>query len=309
MRALVTGGSGFLGRALVSGLAEQGYDTDVLGRSDASEITCDLAAGVPDLAGRRYDVIVHAAGKAHVVPRTDQEADDFFRVNVGGTQNLIRALDPLPGAFVLISSASVYGREEGEAIAESEPLGALEPYGASKVAAEAIVAEWGQAQGVRVSMLRLPLVAGPCPPGNLGALIRAIERNRYVHIGGGSTRRSVVLAEDVARALPALARVGGIYNLTDGHHPSFAEIEAALSATLDKRRSPSLPVGLARLGGWAGDAIERVTGHSFPLTSRTVRKMTSSLTLSDERARHAFGWSPRPVLSEVREWASGCESM
>src|SRR5690606_7779589 len=144
-----------------------------------------------------------------------------------GTEHLLAALERqarLPEAFVLVSTVAVYGREAGEGLTEATPREAEDPYGLSKRQAEDAVQAWGARHGVRVGIVRLPLVAGTGAPGNLGAMVQAIRRGRYLGIGDGSARRSVVLAADVARVLPAVAERGGTYNLTDGRHPSFAEI-------------------------------------------------------------------------------------
>jgi nucleoside-diphosphate-sugar epimerase len=306
MRALVTGGTGFLGAIVARHLARSGYDVDTLGRSAQSDVPCDLSREVPRLDGR-YDLVVHAAGKAHVVPRTEAQRQAFFDVNAAGTERLLEGLSRLPGAFVLISTVAVYGLERGEAIAETAPLAAADPYGRSKILAEQAVARWAEAHGVRTAVLRLPLIAGPDPPGNLGAMLAALRRGRYLGIGGGGARRSVVLASDVAAVVERAGQTGGTYNLTDGAHPTFADIEAAMCRVLARRHPPHLPLGLARLGGRLGDAVLALTGMRLPLTSRTVEKMTSSLTMDDAYARDRLGWAPTPVLSVIDDWVSGSE--
>jgi nucleoside-diphosphate-sugar epimerase len=304
-RALVTGGTGFVGRAIVRHLRAEGLEVDTLGRGPECDVVSDLASGAPALGSASYDLIVHAAGKAHVVPTSDAERAAFYAVNQKGTRNLLAALDQqstLPNAFVLISTVAVYGLEAGEGIDEEAALLAEDPYGESKAAAERIVRDWGVQRGVRLGILRLPLVAGVAPPGNLGAMIRAMKRGRYMGIGDSTTRRSIVLVDDVAAVIPRVAEVGGIYNLTDGVHPSFAEIEAAIADRLALRRPKHLPLAIARIGGWVGDAVLHVTGRRLPLTSRTVEKMTSTLTLSDDRARNHLEWAPHSVLAQADEW-------
>ena len=302
MRALVTGGSGFVGRAIVGHLRQGGAQVDVLGRATDADVSADLALGPPSFA-ETYDLVVHAAGKAHAVPRTAAERQTFHDVNAVGTRHLLDALDGRePEAIVLISTVAVYGQEEGERIHEDAALLATDPYGTSKIEAERIVAGWAADQDVRSAALRLPLVAGPRPPGNLGAMLRALAAGRYLGIGRGAARRSIVLADDVAAVVPTAAAVGGTYNLTDGVHPSFAEIEVAMAQALGVRAPRHLPHWAAVLGGVVGDGVLAMTGWRPPLTTRTVRKMTSTLTLSDDQARTALDWRPRPVLSAIEDW-------
>ena len=84
-------------------------------------------------------------------------------------------------------------------------------------------------------IFRLPLIAGPNPPGNLGVMIDGIKKNRYFNIDEGRAHKSIVMAEDVASWIAAVAPIGGTYNLTDGYHPSFAELAALIANQLDKK--------------------------------------------------------------------------
>ena len=288
---LVTGANGFLGQNLVPRL-EQPYVT--LSRSNAT-YPVDLAQEVPELS-EAPEVVLHLAGKAHSVPTTDAERQAFFNVNLRGTQNLVKGLEQvgLPRAFVFVSTVAVYGVDEGVAVAEAHPLQGDTPYALSKIQAEAFLEAWGAEHGVRVGILRLPLIAGPNPPGNLGAMIRGIKTGKYLRFGRGETRKSVVLARDIAYVLPALLEYGGTYNLTDGYHPSFAELENEISRQLGKKPPRAVPLPVAHLLGKVGDVVGR-----FPVNSSTVEKMTSDLTFDDTKARDTLDWTPRPVLDNL----------
>lgn len=261
----------------------------------------DFLQGEIQLKGS-YANVVHAAGLAHIVPKTESEKAAFYRVNVDGTRSLLKALEAhCPEAFIHISTVAVYGVEGGIGLDEKAPLLATDPYGESKRLAEQEVIAWCEKRNVKCSVLRLPLIVGAQAPGNLGAMVSAIRRGRYLRIGSGAARRSMVRALDIAKALPVIAKSGSIYNLTDGRHPSFAELEEAICTALNRPLPRVLPTSLAKLGGIAGDLIEKLIGRKFPLNSRVVSKMTSTLTFSDEKARNAFGWNPDPVLSHPGE--------
>lgn len=291
---LVTGTSGFLGRILVEGL-EQPYQT--LSRTNALYIV-DLAKEVPSFVVAP-EVVIHAAGKAHSLPKTAAEAQAFFDVNLTGTKNLTKGLDrasALPKAFIFISTVAVYGRDTGTDIAETHPSEGDSPYALSKRQAEEFLQAWGRERGVRIGIIRLPLVVGPNPPGNLGAMIHGLKTGRYLRIGSGNTRKSVVLAADIAGVLPALAARGGVYNLTDGHPPSFAELEETICRQLGKPLPKTVPLPLARLLGKVGDVI----GKRSPINSATIEKMTSDLTFCDSKARKTLGWQPRKALDYLK---------
>jgi nucleoside-diphosphate-sugar epimerase len=310
-RVLVTGGGGFLGRQVLPHLAAAGPVT-LLGRRPMGTfptITADLTATEFDLGRGWFSTVYHLAGWAHRVPRTAAERDLFFRINAGGSKALLRALEQtgqLPEAFVLVSTVAVYGVEAGTLLDESTPCRAEDAYGASKRESEEAVIAWGQQRGVRTAIARLPLVAGPGAPGNLGAMVRGLRDGKYLGLGSGEARRSMVWAADVGRILPKLASVGGVFHLTDGHHPSFAELEAALAGALRRKCPARLPLALAKLGAWTGDLLNQWSRMNVPLNSRSLTKMTSTLTFSDTRARKELGWNPSRVLEHTAELVSEC---
>lgn len=294
---LLTGATGFLGKELDKALSSlAGIDT--LGRSDGNRIVCDLSVNVPHLESV-YDIVIHNAGKAHVVPKTSADAEDFFKVNYHGTLNLLNSIEQspaLPKALVLISTVAVYGREEGSLLDERCPLNASDPYGQSKSMAEEAVTKWGKQHGVTIGILRLPLVAGPLPPGNLRKMINAQRAGYFFHIGKGEARKSMVSASDVAAIIPKVAEVGGVYNLTDQYHPSFAELSQLFSKVLGFRAPYQLPLWLAKLLAKCGDLYSLIFKKEAPFSSRSMLKMTSSLTFSDEKAKRLLNWQPQRVL-------------
>lgn len=301
MNGLLTGASGFLGKHIHTILSQRDSVT-TLGRQTRTgeHIHCDLARQTPDLRQHRFDYVVNSAGKAHSVPRTPGEVAEYEHINAAGTQRLLSALergDALPRALVHISTVLAYGRAEGLMLDEDTPLLATDVYGRSKARAEELVQQWGLRTGVQTTILRLPLVVADRPQGNLAALIGAIRRGRYVRIGDGAARRSMVLAEDIARIVPRAIEVGGIFNLTDGRHPTVRELEDAIAQQASRRFIPTIPLTAARLVARVGDGINALVGRKFPLDSIALTKLTSSLTFSDERARQQLGWQPRPVLS------------
>src|SRR5688572_12296355 len=90
---LVTGASGYLGKVILKTLSSS-YTVASLSRSPGSTFPVDLASDVPQFR-QSFKAVIHAAGKAHVIPRTEKEADEFFRINHTGTLNLIGGLEQL----------------------------------------------------------------------------------------------------------------------------------------------------------------------------------------------------------------------
>lgn len=296
MTVLITGASGFLGKYFTARLNQCDIDYVSVGRREGNTILCDLSVAAPELSAYRFDAVIHVCGKAHTVPRTSAESESFFKTNVDGTGNLLRALDdsgqPV-GSFVFISTVAVYGLDTGWGVDEKAPLLAADPYGKSKIEAEEMLMDWGQRRGAKVTILRLPLIAGANPPGNLGSMIKAIRKGYYLSIGSAAARRSIVLAEDVASLIPGIFEKQGIFNLTDGHHPSFKELEDLMSLQLGGKRVNRVSEGFATVLARVGD----IAGPRFPLNSKKLLKLTRTLTFDDAEARELLDWRPRPVLS------------
>lgn len=292
MDILLTGSNGFLGKIIKS---ELNHNKIIgLSRSGSADIFCDLSKQVPIIPA--VDVVIHAAGAAHFVPKNKKESDVFFDTNVTGTENLLSAISSsskFPKSFVFISTVAVYGRDSGQLISEQSPLEATDPYGLSKIRAEEIVSNWCNVHKVKCIILRLPLIIGNNPLGNLKTMINGIKKGFYFNIRGGAVRKSMVLASDVAQILPKLFDTEGIYNLTDGHHPSFKELSQLLSKQLGKSNPKNIPGWLAVIIARIGDLI----GTKSPISSDKLQKILSELTFDDSKARMHLGWNPTRVLN------------
>lgn len=292
---LISGANGFLGRILRTELKD--HQVFTLDLADADYV-CNIAQKVPEL-DRTFDIVIHCAGKAHMIPKTEDELIQFFNVNHQGTVNLCAALESVgftAGSFVLISSVSVYGQEEGHNISEDTPLKGDSPYAKSKIMAESYVRSWAKKFDTNHLIFRLPLLVGENPPGNLGKMIAAIKKRRFFTIGGGKAKKSMIAASDLAACILGNLEVSGTYNLTDGEHPSFKEIDRIIAEKTDSPKSFNIPFIVAKLLAMFGDVFS-----FFPFNSTTLMKMTKDLTFSDELAREELAWKPSRVLDKLKE--------
>ncbi len=288
MKILLTGATGFLGGYMLNHFDSVGIDTMKVGRGVGNDVVCDLSKRVPELNDSlKVDIVVHNAGKAHFVPKNVAEGQVFFDVNVRGSEHLLDALSSLkkkPSCFVFVSTVAVYGLESGENINETHPLNGNSPYAKSKIEAEKLVQDWCSENNVNCVILRLPLVVGENAPGNLGAMERAIKKGYYFRLGTGNARRSMVNAVDVAKLIPSLIDKKGIYNLTDGLHRSFAEMDQLLADKYGKRVKV-IPIWMGQLLARVGDVIP-----GFPLNSYRLQKLEQSLTFNDDMAVRELNW-------------------
>ena len=291
-KLLFTGASGFLGYN-IRPILEKTYDVHTIGLTDDDDIKINIAKDVPPI-NTHYDVVLHAAGKAHTVPKTEAEKQVFYDVNYQGTVNLCKALENagIPKALIFISTVAVYGCEFGENIDETHPLNGTTPYADSKIKAEDYLKKWCQDHNVRLGILRPSLLAGRNAPGNLGAMVNGIKKGFYMNIAGGKVVKSILMAEDIARLIPLLEEKGGIYNVCDTRQPSFGEISASVAKQLGKHKPISMPYWMAWCMAKAGDLL----GSKAPINSYKLEKMTKSLTFSNEKARRELGWEPLDVL-------------
>ena len=173
---------------------------------------------------------------------------------------------------------------------------AKDKYGKSKIQAEIDILEWCRYHQVVCTILRLPLVVGLNPPGNLRAMIRSIQKGFYLNVGGGNTRKSMVLAEDVAKFILPASRVGGTFHLTDGEHPTFKQLSSVIAKEVNRKHVFNIPLFIAKILALFGD----IWGLNAPFNSLKLTKIISELTFDDSLARQKFGWAPRSVLENFK---------
>lgn len=296
MKILFTGASGFLGSNLFSILSNR-YEVETLGLGENIKYSVNIAKEIP-VFKEKYDVVLHAAGKAHSVPTTETEEKSFFDVNLQGTKNLCAALEKVgvPDSFIFISTVAVYGLEFGELITEEYALNGDTPYALSKIKAEEFLTDWSNKYGVKLGIIRPSLIAGPNPPGNLQSMINGIKTGKYLSISGGKARKSVLMVQDIANLVPLLAEKGGTYNVCDSEQPSFHDLEKLIASQLGKSQPRSIPYSCAKLLARIGDLM----GNRVPINSLKLDKITKSLTFSNEKARKELGWEPLNVLENFK---------
>jgi UDP-glucose 4-epimerase len=244
VRAIVTGGAGFIGSHVVDALLARGDDVDVVDNlatgkrenvADGATLhERDIREPLDDLfADVRPDACIHLAAQADV--RVSVERPDFdCEVNVVGTIRVLEAARR-HGAQVVFSSTggAIYGECE-EPAPESAPRRPLSPYGASKLAGEEYLATYNRLYGASHLSLRYANVYGPRqdPHGEAGVVaifLGRLARGEPVRIygDGRQTRDYVFVGDVVAATLAALGRPGGVFNVGTGRETSVLELAAA----------------------------------------------------------------------------------
>ena len=297
MKYLLTGASGFLGNYFVNNIDKSKNQITKLGRSLSNDIICDLSNEIPRFKKSTFDVIIHAAGKAHSFSDDKSDFDKFDLVNVNGTKNLLNSMQnqlQKISQFVLISSVSVYGLDTGIMIDENHPLKGNSAYALSKIKAENLVQKWGEKHNIPVLILRLPLLIGSNPKGNLKRMINAIRKKRYFSINGGIAKKSMVLASDVADFTYLNHKSSGVYNLTDGISHSVRDLENKIGKHFNVKIY-NLPISIAK-----GLTFLNKIFRKFPLNNKTLAKIISDLTFSDSRAKNKLKWYPKNSIKHFK---------
>lgn len=290
---LVTGGTGFLGSIIINSLK---LDYNVLSLSRKSnDYKYDLSNQIPHF-NLKFDIVIHAAGKAHDTFNFDNDTNIFHNNNVIGTINLLNGLynSCIPNKFVYISSVSVYGLQQGVLINEESPLISIDKYSESKICAEQLILNWCIKNNVICTILRLPLIVGENPPGNLGNMIKSIKKRHFFLIKNNNSQKSMVLAKDVANYIPIISKIGGIYNLTDGMHPAFNDLVYTILKNYSIKFIPRVPLFLAKIIAFLGDLFKEV----IPLNSKNLKKITQTLTFDDSKAR-LTKWKSTSVINWI----------
>jgi nucleoside-diphosphate-sugar epimerase len=298
---LVLGASGFVGGAVAEAASLAGWQVTGAGRRRpvrcADAISVDLADPASLRAAcRGADVVVHAAGLAHV-RRSAERGADFEAVNVQGTAAVVQAA-AAEGVrrLVLVSSVSVYGdardaTSRAPAVDETMPCRPTSPYARSKLAAEAVAGDAAAAAGLDLVVVRLATVYGPGDPGNVARLMRLIDQGRFVWIGSGENRKTLIYVDDVGRALTAAAAPGGpsgTYNLAAppvSMTSAVEELARALGRSVPRVRVPAGP-------SLAAARLLRLFGPGGLAVADTITRLTMNDVYDGARFQQAFGWRP-----------------
>ena len=293
---LLTGSNGYVGKCILPLLEKNGNVVTTLDVANAT-INSDLSKEIPCFP-KSYDIVVHAAGKCHSIPKTIAEINAFFDVNFKGTQHLCAGLEKtgLPHSFVFLSTVAVYGCEFGENITEEHSLNGTSPYALSKIQAELFLSDWAKKNNIILTILRPSLIAGKNPPGNLGVMIKGIKSGKYFSIGRGKAKKSVLFVDDIAILVAKAHLLGGTYNVCDNNNPSFYELEQLIAQQLGKKKPRSIPYNLVKCIALVGNLM----GTKAPLNTEKLNKITKTLTFCNQKAKKLLDWVPLDVLTNFK---------
>jgi UDP-glucose 4-epimerase len=307
MRVLVTGATGFVGRALCEHLTASGHHVIPAVRREAGladEVVVGGLGATTDwriaLAG--CDAVVHLAARVHVMDDTAQDPLALYRAtNTEATLNLARqAAWAGVKRLVYISSVKVNGEGGDAPYRETDTPAPEDAYAMSKWEAEQGLGQIAQETGLEVVILRPPLVYGPGVKANFVQLMHMVERGWPLPLGAIHNRRSLLylgnFVDAIRLCIEHSAAAGQIFLLDDGQAVSTPELIRALAHALG-RPACLLPVPVKVLE-LAGILLGK---------RAAVARVVGSLYVDNSAIRSRLGWTPpntlqRGLAATVADW-------
>jgi len=306
-RILITGANGFLGQTILSQLQALGFSTLATDVGDVCSVlnTPYRKADITRIEEikpllENITTVIHVAGLAHVFNQDASSGEKFYKINEIGTEN-VAATAAAAGVrhFVLISSVSVYGPYTDEAYDEQRPCKPVGPYAQSKYNAELRATKIAQKSGMALTIFRLATLYGEGDPGNVGRLIRAIDRGRFFWVGNGSNRKSLLYKGDAARAVMAvIQRPASGVNIFNISAPpcTMREIVDGFGDALGKHPFPvHMPASLALL---LGRCLSKIPNRRLAGLNQTVKKWLAEDVYDTRRFEEAYGFQTKTSLQD-----------
>jgi nucleoside-diphosphate-sugar epimerase len=302
-RVLVTGATGFVGRAVCQHLASQGYRVRGVVRGSHERPTGVEFAQIPDLAKATssqwaellddVQVVIHCAALVHQMQGVP-DPDAYYRINTAATAMLAEAA---AGAgvrrFIFLSTVKVLGEysEPGRPFRADDPANPQDDYARSKWLAEQALTAVGNRTGMDAVILRPPLIYGPGVGGNFESLMWLVKKGVPLPLGAVNNQRSLLAIENLLDVLSLcvhrLQPLAGNYLVSDGQDVSTRELvcELALAQGVRAMLLP-VPVSILRLAGWC-------LGRKA-----AVERLCADLCVNIDVTRSTLDWEPRYTLSE-----------
>ena len=316
---LVTGASGFIGKALCAKLLAEGHKVKAGLRSEKRKDSLPVGSEsvvIGEIGSETnwgsvldgVDTVIHLAARVHVMKETAEDPRGAFRaVNVAGTERLSRAaIQSGVKRFVFLSSIGVNGESTKEKpFSEKDEPHPATPYALSKLEAENVLCRVASDSEMEVVIIRPPLVYGPENPGNFLRMLSLVNKNWPSPLRSVSNRRSFIyignLVDAIFTCIENEKAAGQVYLVSDGEDISTPELFRVLSDALGYR--PHLfcfpPSVMYMVGKVLGKSTE-------------VDKLIGSLTVDISKIRSELSWEPpfsgEEGLRETATWYRGKES-
>lgn len=301
---LVTGSTGFVGRALVLEIQNRGDKVKVITRHNQKPedpYTCYLRSidGSTDWseAMKNVDTVIHCAARAHRMNDANDSFEKYQTINTDGTLQLARAcLKHRVRRLVFISTIKVCADSTGpgETVSPDSPLNPTDWYSKTKADAEIELGRLFKSTTSELVIVRPPLVYGPGAKGNLERLTKLISRQLPLPFGSINNKRSLVGLENLVDFLILVSQHpkanGQIFNVSDGETVSTPETITIIGNALDKRVIlVPVPTSILKL-------LFKLTGKST-----LINRLTANLEVDSDNCFKLLDWKPPLSVDESIE--------
>jgi nucleoside-diphosphate-sugar epimerase len=301
---VVTGASGFVGRALCEELVTRGYQVRAVVRdsSDAIIHGCEMVR-IPVISEETnwthalsgVATVIHLAARVHVMQeKAINPLDEFRRVNVVGTEHLARsAAANGVKRLIFVSSIKVNGEitYDDQKFSETNEPSPQDPYGMSKFEAEQALRIIAEETGLEVVIVRPPLIYGTGVKGNFTQMLKVIAKRIPLPLASVHNRRSLIYIKNLVDALIACtthpAAAGQTYLISDGEDISTPDLLRRLGGAMGcPPRLFPCPLRLLKLAG-------HLTGRSSQ-----IERLLGSLQVDSGKIRRELNWNPPYSLQQ-----------
>jgi nucleoside-diphosphate-sugar epimerase len=320
MRALVTGGTGFTGAALVQRLLDLGWEVRVLDNQEGLQRPQLEAAGaqitigsvtdakVVDDLTRGCNIVFHLAAAFRVISVPDSV---YQEVNVGGTRNtLLSAQRHGVKRYVYCSTQGVHGHVKDPPGNELSPIAPEDYYQQTKYEGEEVVQEF-RARGLPTTILRPTAIYGPGDPGRWLMLFKYSLNGRFLMFGNGETTYHPLYIDNLVDAFLLAAdrpeAVGETFIIADEHYHTLNKIVRAVGDAMGVQvKITHLPFTPIRVAAVACEAVCKPLGIAPPLFPRRVDWFRQVRAFDISKAKRLLGYQPKidlaSGLSRTYEW-------
>lgn len=306
MNILVTGGSGFIGTNLVKDLLDRGHKVTIYDKQQSE--TYPHLCIIGDIRDKeklirsmnRADAVYHLAAEH----RDDiQPASLYYEVNVDGAENMVYALRKNNvNRMIFTSTVAVYGLNSGSP-KEDNPVNPFNDYGKSKYKAETIFNQWADANPERCLVIVRPTVIfGEKNRGNVYQLFHQLLSGNFIMVGKGINKKSMAYVLNLTGFLCNLLKVEPgrfIYNYADKPDLSMNELIKIFYNTLGNhyKNNFKIPYTLGLMGGYCFDALAKITGRTYPISSIRIKKFCADTVINSDKLQ-LTGFVPSYTLAE-----------
>jgi len=311
MRVLVSGSTGFVGKALIPAILFRGHHpVEAVRRAKEKPTDRVSTCVVGNIDGRTNwskalestEAVIHLAARAHVMRETANDPLAEFRcVNTAGTLNKARqAATAGVRRFIFLSTIGVNGNStmQGKVFAPTDTPCPHDPYSLSKYEAEIGLHSIAQSTGMEVVIIRPPLVYGSNAPGNFGKLTRLVAKSLPIPLGSTNNRRSLVgidnLVDFIVTCLEHPSAPNETFMVSDGEDLSTPDLIRRMARAMNR------PARLLPVPTFVLKAVAAMLGRRG-----MAQRLFGSLQVDISKSRQLLGWNPPFSVDEGLKRAVG----